>query len=64
MRSSKSGGSKTRMAVADICGLCVDKYWDNQAEDFVENLNYQGPGFLFIQNLILAEKCSLCFWPL
>lgn len=35
----------TRMAVADICGLCVDQMWDDEAQDFIPNPNYQGPGF-------------------
>ena len=61
MRSSKSGGSKTRMAVADICGLCVDKYWDNQAEDFVENLNYQGPGFFIHTELDTRREMQPMF---
>lgn len=47
LRSSPSGTNKTRMAVADMCGLCVDKYYDTNAQDFVDNPNYQGPG-LFI----------------
>lgn len=47
LRSSPSGGNKTRIAVSDICGLCVDKYFDENVNDFVDNPNYQGPG-LFI----------------
>lgn len=45
LRSAPSGTNKTRVAVADICGLCVDRYWDFEAQDFVDNLNYQGNGF-------------------
>lgn len=47
MRSAPSGANKSRMAVSDMCGLCVDKYFDYTANDFVDNPNYQGPG-LFI----------------
>lgn len=45
LRSAPSGTNKTRAAVADICGLCVDKYWDFEANDYIDNPNYQGPGF-------------------
>ena len=45
LRSAPSGCNKTRVAVADICGLCVDKYWDFEAQDFVDNPNFQGSGF-------------------
>lgn len=37
----------TRISVADLCGVSVDTLWDDEANDFVPNLNYQGPG-LFI----------------
>ena len=47
MRSAPSGANKSRMAVSDMCGLCVDQYYDYTANDFVDNPNYQGPG-LFI----------------
>lgn len=47
MRSAPSGANKSRMAVSDMCGLCVDKYYDFEAKEFVDNSNYRGPG-LFI----------------
>lgn len=47
MRSAPSGANKSRMAVSDMCGLCVDQYYDYEAQDFIDNSNYQGPG-LFI----------------
>lgn len=37
----------TRISVADLCGVSVDTLWDDEANDFISNLNYQGPG-LFI----------------
>ena len=47
MDSSPSGVGKTRISVADLCGVSVDTLWDDDVNDFVPNLNYQGPG-LFI----------------
>ena len=45
----------TRMAVADICGLCVDQYWDDEAQDFIPNPNYQGAGFFIHTEL---QQCQ------
>lgn len=47
MNSSPSGGMKTRTAVSDLCGVCVSEMWDDVAQDFLLNPNYQGHG-LFI----------------
>lgn len=47
MDSSPSGVGKTRISVADLCGVSVDEMWDDEAQDFIPNLNYQGNG-LFI----------------
>lgn len=47
----------TRMAVADICGLCVDQYWDDEAQDFVPNPNYQGAGFFI--HTELAQRTEM-----
>lgn len=57
MRSATSGSGKSRMAVADICGLCVSHYWDDEAQDFVENLNYQGAGFFI--HTELAQRTEM-----
>ena len=46
----------TRIAVADICNLCVDKYYDYTAEQFVDNPNYQGPGFMIHTELRTREQ--------
>lgn len=49
MRSGNSGGGKTRMGVADLCMVGVKEMWDESAQDFVPNPNYQGPT-LFIHS--------------
>ena len=51
MRSAPSGANKTRMAVADMCGLCVSQYYDLEKQEFVDNLNYQGQGILIHSEL-------------
>lgn len=56
MRSAGSGVGKSRIAVADMCGLCVDKYYDYTAEQFVDNPNYQGPGFMIHTELRTREQ--------
>lgn len=57
MRSMGSGSGKTRMAVADICGLCVDQMWDDEAQDFIPNPNYQGAGFFI--HTELAQRTEM-----
>ncbi|HAU86527.1 MAG TPA: hypothetical protein DCW90_13840 [Lachnospiraceae bacterium] len=47
----------TRMAVADICGLCVDLMWDDEAQDFIPNPNYQGNGFFI--HTELAQRTEM-----
>ena len=47
MNSAPSGVGKTKMAIADLCNVCCSEIWDDTAQDFVPNLNRQGPG-LFI----------------
>lgn len=55
MESSGSGVGKTRMSIADLCGVAVDRYWDDNAQDFVDNSNYQGPG-LFIHTELTSRS--------
>jgi replicative DNA helicase len=61
MRSAPSGTNKTRIAVADLCGLCVDKYWDFDKQDFVENPNYQGNGFFIHTELDTRREMQPMF---
>lgn len=61
MRSSTSGGGKSRIAVADICGLCVDQYYDFNKKDFVSNPNYQGPGFFIHTELDTRREMQPMF---
>lgn len=55
MNSSPSGGMKTRTAVADLCGVSVSEKWDETAQDFLLNPNYQAPG-LFIHTELNTRK--------
>ena len=54
MESSPSGVGKTRMSVADLCGVSINQMWDDEICDFVENTNYQGPG-LFIHTELKTD---------
>lgn len=47
----------TRMAIADICGLCVDQMWNDEAQDFIPNPNYQGAGFFI--HTELAQRTEM-----
>ena len=55
IESAGSGVGKTRMSIADLCGVSIDKIWDDEAQDFVPNINYQGPG-LFIHTELATRK--------
>lgn len=45
LRSAPSGAGKTTRAIGDLCQVCVKYLWDDQKQDFIPNLNYQGKGF-------------------
>lgn len=55
MNSAPSSVGKSRMMVADLCGISVKSLWDEEANDFIENLNYDGPG-LFIHTELATRK--------
>lgn len=55
MNSAPSGVGKSRMMIADLCGISVDKLWSEEIEDFVDNPNYDGPG-LFIHSELASRK--------
>lgn len=55
MNSSPAGMGKTRMMIADLCGISVDTLWDDEANDFITNLNYDGAG-LFIHSELASRK--------
>lgn len=45
LRGAISGSGKSRMAVADLCYLGAKQLWSDEANDFVDNPNYQSPTF-------------------
>ena len=45
LRGAKSGLGKSRQAVADLCFLGAKQLWDDEAQDFIDNPNYQGSTF-------------------
>lgn len=45
LRSAPSGVGKSRLAVADLMTVGAKQMWDEEAQDFVDNPNYQGPTF-------------------
>ena len=61
MESAGSGVGKTRMSIADLCGVAVDQYWDDNAQDFVDNSNYQGPGLFIHTELKTREEIGPMF---
>ena len=45
LRSAPSGVGKSRLAVADLMTVGAKQMWDEDAQDFIDNPNYQGPTF-------------------
>ena len=45
LRSAPSGVGKSRLAVSDLMTVGAKQMWDEEAQDFVDNPNYQGPTF-------------------
>lgn len=43
LRAGASGTGKSRTAVADLCQVGMIELWDNQANDYLLNSNYQSP---------------------
>lgn len=54
MNSAPSGVGKTRMMIADLCGISVDTLWNDEANDFIINPNYNGCG-LFIHSELSSK---------
>lgn len=54
MNSAPAGVGKSRMMVADLCGISVKSLWNNEANDFIDNINYNGNG-LFIHTELASR---------
>ena len=54
MNSAPAGVGKSRMMVADLCGISVKALWDDSVNDFVDNINYDGNG-LFIHTELASR---------
>lgn len=61
MESAGSGVGKTRMSIADLCGVSIDKMWNEDAQDFIDNPNYQGPGLFIHTELKTREEINPMF---
>lgn len=45
LRGARSSLGKTRLAAADLCNVGAKKMWNDEAQDFIDNPNYQGSTF-------------------
>lgn len=54
MNSASAGVGKTRMMIADLCNISCNKLWDEEAQAFVDNLNFDGSG-LFIHSELASR---------
>ncbi len=61
MESSPSGVGKTRMSVADLCGVSINQMWNEEAQDFIDNPNFQGPGLFIHTELKTREEINPMF---
>ena len=61
LRSAPSGVGKTRLAIADLCTVGATQIWDETSQDFVDNLNYQGPSFFIHTEMNNREEVNPMF---
>lgn len=54
MNSSPAGTGKTRMMIADLCNISCASLWDENTNNFIDNLNYNGAG-LFIHTELASR---------
>lgn len=56
LRAGASGSGKTRGSVADLCQVGIMEMWDEEAQDFIVNPNYQSPTlFIATEQKLLKE---------
>ena len=61
MHSAPSGVGKTRMSIMDLCYLSSKVIWNDEKNDFVENLNYTGPGLFIATEMNLRKEINPSF---
>lgn len=61
LRSAPSGVGKSRLAVADLMNVGAKQMWDEDAQDFIDNPNYQGPTFFIHSEMNLRFEINPMF---
>ena len=61
MRSAPSETGKSRFATGDLCAVGAKYLWDDEAEDFIENPNYQGPSFFIHTEMDTEDDINTMF---
>ena len=61
MRSAPSETGKSRFAVGDLCNVGAMSMWDDKAQDFIGNANYQGPSFFIHTEMDTKEDINVMF---
>lgn len=61
LRSAASGVGKSRMSVGDLCNISALQMWDDNAQDFIGNRNYQGPSFFIHTEMKTREEINPLF---
>ncbi len=61
MRSAPSETGKSRFAVGDLCNVGAKYLWDEESEEFIENLNYQGPSFFIHTEMDTEDDINTMF---
>ena len=61
MRSAPSETGKSRFAVGDLCTVGAKYWWNEEAQDFIENPNYQGSTFFIHTEMDTEDDINTMF---
>lgn len=61
LRSAPSETGKSRFAVGDLCTVGAKYWWNDEAQDFLDNPNYQGPTFFIHTEMDTEDDINTMF---
>lgn len=62
LRGGGSGSGKSRMSVGDLVQVGATEIWDDEAQDFIKNYNYQSPTLFIATEQKIDTEVEPMFW--